>query len=452
MDKKTMVMIGPFGTVSGYGAHARDIFHSFYDSGKFDIQLMDTPWGGCPRNALKPGNAKDKIVLDAFADKVPDIQPDICVDVRIPNEFQPIGKFNIGITAGIETTAVSQKWIEGCNKMDLIIVPSEHSKSGFVNTIYDKVQQLPNGEKQKVGEDKLEKPMEVAFEGVHAESYFPLDEKKIESGIYDIINDMVPEEKAFLFVGQWVHGNYGEDRKDIGRMIKIFFETFLRTKNPPALVLKSHGADFSILDREEIFKKINDVKKQFPSLYKLPNVYLLHGELTTEQMNGLYNHPKFISMVSFTHGEGFGRPLLEATFADLPVIASAWSGQLDFLDSEHSILVKGDLVPIPKSAVWKDILIEHSQWFTVNEASAAQCLKFAFENTNDFKDAAVQLGKINRKKYKHSDMTKVLVDIFDKHYEKQPKQVSMNLPKLKKKSTLPKLEKKSTTEPQGAAV
>ena len=120
MNKQLVLIVGPVGTRSGYGDHARDIFHSFYDMDRYDIKVVDVRWGDTPRNALNIENNKDKRIIDCILSGMElDRQPDIYVDVRIPNEFETHGKFNIGITAGIETTAVSQAWLDGCNKMDL---------------------------------------------------------------------------------------------------------------------------------------------------------------------------------------------------------------------------------------------------------------------------------------------------------------------------------------------
>ena len=137
--KKLMLICAPVTSRSGYGDHARDLVRSFMNHNKYDIKIMDVRWGETPRNALNKNNTEDKEMLDLIIHENINKQPDVYVDIRIPNEFQLNGKINIGITAGIETTAVSQKWIEGCNRMDLVIVPSEHSKSGFVDSIYDKV-------------------------------------------------------------------------------------------------------------------------------------------------------------------------------------------------------------------------------------------------------------------------------------------------------------------------
>ena len=332
--------------------------------------------------------------------------------------------------------------------MDLIIVPSEHSKSGFVNTIYDKLNNLPDGKQQKIGELKLEKPMEVLFEGVDENIYKSLEMKEIDKEFFDWLNNEVPEKFAFLHVGQWTKGDYGEDRKDISKTIKIFYESFANKKKQPALILKTNGATYSVLDREDCKTKIDAIKNQFPKDWKLPNVYLLHGELNKQEMNYLYNHPKIKSFVSFTHGEGFGRPLLEATMVGLPVIASGWSGHLDFLSDEYSLVIKGTLNKIPKSAVWKDLLIPESQWFSIDESDAYKAFNYTFKEHQLLKRNANILMTENYSKFTLSNMTGELKQIIDKYISAAPSAVSFNLPKLKKvkddknsKLTLPKLKK-----------
>ena len=429
--KKLMLICAPVSSRSGYGDHARDLVTSFLQHDKYDIKILDVRWGDCPRTALDINNDNDRKIIDCILTRDLQQQPDIYVDIRIPNEFQTHGKFNIGITAGVETTAVSGKWLEGCNKMDLVIVPSEHSKEGFVQSVYDKMQEMPNGQQQKVGALKLETPMEVLFEGVNEDIYKPLNKDEIDSDFFDWLNNEVPEKFAYLFLGQWTKGGYGEDRKDIARMIKVFYESFANKKKQPALILKTNGAGFSILDREDCLNKIKSIKSMFPSDWKLPNVYLLHGSFTDAEMNYLYNHPKTKAMVSFTHGEGFGRPLLEATMTGLPVVASNWSGQTDFLSTNNSILLAGKLGQIPKSVVWKDILVEQSEWFNVDENQAYQALNYSFDNHSKLKTMAKDLMKENREKFTLEKMTEKLLMIVDKHYNVAPKSVGLKLPKLK---------------------
>jgi glycosyltransferase involved in cell wall biosynthesis len=441
--KKFMLICAPVSSRSGYGDHARDLVRSFLTHDKYDIEILDVPWGECPRDALDIEKDIDMISRINKTNQV-NRHPDVYVDIRIPNEFQTYGKINIGITAGIETTAVSQAWIDGCNKMDLIIVPSEHAKKGFIDTVYEKLQNTPDGKQQKVGEFRLEKPMEVLFEGANENLYKSIDDVSL-----NLVDD-IKENFCFLHVGQWTQGGYGEDRKDIAKMIKIFYESFANKKEQPALLLKTNGATYSIMDREDCLKKINEVKSKFPKDWNLPNVYLLHGSLSEKEMNKLYNHPKVKAFVSLTHGEGFGRPLLEATMTGLPVIASAWSGHVDFLSEVDSLLLGGELVQVPQSMVWKDIIIPESQWFNVNEQQAYKAMNYCFTNYDEVKEKALNLMKVNRDKFTLNKMTEKLDKIITPFMDKVPQQVGLNLPKLKKvgkteppKIKLPKLKKLS---------
>lgn len=326
--------------------------------------------------------------------------------------------------------------------MDLVIVPSEHSKKGFVEAMYEKMQTLPDGKQQKIGELKLEKPIEVLFEGTNNDIY-----KSIENVSLDLV-DNIKEDFCFLHVGLWGNGGYGEDRKDISKLVKVFYESFANKKQQPALILKSCGGTFSILDREDCLSKINNIKSKFPSDWKLPNVYLLHGSLSDEEMNKLYNHPKVKTFVSLTHGEGYGRPLQEATMVGLPVIASGWSGHMDFLSQTDSMLLGGEMVQVPQSQVWKDIIIPESQWFNVNEQQAYKAMNYCFTNYDEVKEKALNLMKVNRDKFTLDKMTEKLDEIVKPHIDKVPQQVGLNLPKLKKiggsqppKIKLPKLKK-----------
>ena len=439
--KKFMVICAPITSRSGYGDHARDLFHSFYDTGKFDIKIWDVPWGDCPRNALEYPNVKNDLIKSCILNSTQiDRQPDVYVDIRIPNEFQQIGKFNIGITAGIETNAVSQKWLEGCNNMDLIIVPSEHSKNGFLNTVYDKMNQLPDGQQQKIGELKLQKPIEVLFEGVDTDIFKKIGEKDFKHKISKDINEKITEDFLYLHVGQWAKGGYGEDRKDIGKLLKVFMESFANKKNKPGLLLKTNGASFSVMDKSDCLNKINEIKKLFPEDWDLPNVYLLHGSLSSDEMNELYNHEKIKVFVTFTHGEGFGRPMLESTMVGLPVIAPNWSGHVDFLDTNRSLLLSGNLDKVPKSMIWTDIIIDESQWFVVNESDAYKTLNYSYEKQNDLKIKADELMKNNNKKFSLNHMTEKLNEILDRHESSSPTQVGLNLPKLKKVNKEPKIK------------
>tara|TARA_A100001201_G_scaffold69868_1_gene64383 strand:+ start:1870 stop:3144 length:1275 start_codon:yes stop_codon:yes gene_type:complete len=421
--KPLLVMSAPVATRSGYGDHSRDLLRSLIAMDKYDIKVLSQRWGSCPMNAL---GEEDKDIASLLHFGNLPKQPDIWIQVTVPNEFQPVGKYNIGITAGIETTHVSHPWVEGMNRMNLVIVTSEHSKQSFVNSVYDKIN---NHTKQKEGEFRVNTPMEVLFEGVDTKIWKKTNE--ITKTVADELSS-IKESFCFLFVGHWLHGNFGHDRKDVGGMLKTFFETFKRVQNKPALILKTSQATFSVIDRENILKRIREIAQQCGE--NLPNVYLLHGDLEPEEMNSLYNHPKVKAMISFTHGEGYGRPLAEFCVTQKPVIASNWSGHIDFL--KHSVLLPGELQEVHPSAQWENVVIDKSQWFYVNHLYASRVLKDVHKKYKKYIPDARKQARLIREDMNLDKMTDKFREIMDK-YVKVPEQVALNMPKIK----LPKLEK-----------
>ena len=352
-----------------------------------------------------------------------------------------VGKYNIGSTAGIETTACPQDWIEGLNRMDLNIVPSNFSKEALEKTIYDRID---NNTKQVLGNIKCEKPIEVLFEGADTKIY--KKPKQISKELKKEFQQ-IDESFLFLYVGHWLNGSIGNDRKDTGMLVKVFLETFKNQKKKPALLMKTNSADFSVLDREEMMKRIENIKNSIKG-DDLPNIYLLHGDLTDDEINQLYHHPRVKTHISLTHGEGFGRPLLEASLSEKPVIASNWSGHKDFLPEDKALMLPGSLTKVPNEAFPDNIYVEGSQWFSVNYPVASNVIKDVYENYKKYVPNAKKLSYENKNKFSLNAMTKEFEKILDKYLPEFEEQVSLKLPQLKStgKTTsnikLPKLKKK----------
>ena len=420
--KPTCVLVGPVGSRSGYGDDARNRALALIRWGKFDVKIAPTRWGNCPMTELndetRPGV---KEIKSCMMNTPLQTQPELVIQVAIPNEFQAPGKFNVGVTAGIESTAPKPEWIEGLNRMNMTIVPSKFTKEVFEKVSYQK--SLANGQQETI---KMTKPMEVAFEGIDTSIYRKTSETSTE---IDNAIDIIPESFCFLFVGHWLQGDLGADRKDIGMLIKVFSEVFKNKKNKPALILKTSGATFSQMDKHEILKKIHIIRQ--PMTGDLPNIYLIHGDITPTELNRLYNHPKVKAHVSFTHGEGFGRPLLEASLSGKPVIASNWSGHLDFLPDNLAILLPGALNQVPPSAC-NEWLIKEAQWFNVNYSVAAQKMEDVFENYIKYIPNAEKLRQQNLVAFTQEAGMKVFIDILEKHLPVFEKKVQVVLPKFKK--------------------
>ncbi len=447
MSKPLVIVQAPVATRSGYGSHSRDLCKSLINSDKYDVKILGLNWGSTPMNALDKNNPGDKLILDRIM-KQPqlDRQPDVNIQITVPNEFQKIAKYNIGITAGIETTQCSPEWLQGLNRMDLIIVPSEHSKKVFENSVYTQKDQAGN----VTQELRCTTPIEVLYEGVDTDIFRKT--KDIPSTIKDELNK-ITESFNFLYVGHWLEGPLGQDRKDTGMLVKVFLETFKNKKNPPALIMKTSSATFSVIDKYSLIKKVKSIRDTIENAKTLPNIHILHGDLTDEEMNGLYNHPKVKAHISFTKGEGFGRPLLEATTSEKIVVAPNWSGQVDFLKDNLSVLLPGKITKVHPSVVWDKVILADSGWFTINYPYASKVLKDIHKNPYNYSVRARKQGMLSSSKFSLKGMDKIFDDILVKYLPKFETPVELKLPKLKKlgdKNTppaikLPKLKKLGET-------
>ena len=434
MNKPLCIVSSPVDTFSGYGARSRDFIKSLIKAkgDEWDIKLLSQRWGQTPFGFLNETVDNEKDLLDRIIPQMT-TQPDAWFQITVPNEFQSVGKhLNVGVTAGIETTICDPSWIEGCNRMTLNLVSSQHAKTVFENSQFEQKDTTTNKTTAII---KLTAPVEVLFEGVDLNKYF-----KTSPSQTDLVQQIskIKEDFAFLFVGHWLQGEFGEDRKNVGYMIKAFLEVFKGKTNAPALIMKTNSATTSIMDRNSMLEKIEAVRKTVKG--RIPNIYLLHGDLEDEDINDLYNHSKVKAMVSFTKGEGYGRPLLEFTVTEKPVIASGWSGHIDFLDKDAAILVGGELKQIHASAVVPNMLIADSQWFAPNDGQAGYALKEVFENYKKYIPLAKKQASISKNKFSLDKMTETLGKILDEKTNPIPKFIPLELPKLNK-IELPKLKK-----------
>ena len=351
------------------------------------------------------------------------------MQITVPNEFQPVGQFNIGISAGIETNIFPSEFLVGMNKMNLNLVSSKHSKDVALATTFN--QQDKQG--KITGQLKLEKPIEILFEGLDLDKYYKNPQN---SGLLKDIH----EDFCFLFTGHWLPGNFGEDRKNTALLVKTFLETFKGPgKKKPALVMKTNHVNYSLLDREEILKRINRIKDGISGT--LPNIYLIHGELTDDEMNQLNNDNKIKAFVSFTKGEGYGRPLAEAAITGKPTIVSNWSGHVDFIHPEYNILVGGDLKNVHKSAA-NQFLLKDSQWFNINTDIASRAMKDVVKYYKKYWEKSRKQTQYLKDNWTFDKMVEKINEFMPK-VEAAPQMQTLNLPKLKKKTVkteLPKLK------------
>ena len=427
MSKPTFVISCPINTYSGYGARSRDIVKAIIELDKYDVKILPQRWGSTPQGFIKDNPEWEFLTKHLLNSPQLPSQPEIWMQITVPNEFQQVGKYNIGCTAGIETTIAPAEWIEGCSRMNLILGSSEHTIKVLKDSKFEKRDQKTN---QPVGNIEWNGDSEVIFEGANTDVYKPV------KSTFDLSN--IKEEFAYLFVGHWMQGQLGEDRKNVGLLIKAFFETFKNKSKKPALILKTSTVGSSYMDRDELIRRIKSIKDTVKST-NLPNVYLLHGEFTDIEMNEIYNHSKVKAMVNLTKGEGFGRPLLEFSLVNKPIITTNWSGHTDYLNPEFVTLLQGTMTKVHPSAA-NNMLLAEAEWFNVDHGHVGHYLKDVFENYKGYAENAKRQGFQSRNKFSFNAMKEKLGKLFTDKIPEFPKQVQLQLPKLKK-IELPKLKK-----------
>lgn len=413
MDKISIIVSCPIDTYSGYGARSRDFVKALLLDKKYDVRILSQRWGNTSFGYLNDHNEDElsSLIIPTLTSK-----PDVWVQITVPNEFQKVGKYNIGVTAGIETTVCDSSWIIGCNNMDLVLTSSQHSKSVFEKTIYEE-ENKQTGVKNTL---KLNTKVEVLFEGVDITKYFK------SASNFDLSS--IKEEFCFLFVGTWLPGDFGQDRKNIGYTIKAFLETFKNKPTQPALILKTGLGTSSHMNSDVIFKKIDLIRRSVKG--KLPNIYFIDGDMNDSEVNALYNHSKVKAMICLTKGEGFGRPLLEFSTVGKPIITSFWSGHTDFLYRDFVKFIGGQLTQVHKSASSKNMILENAQWFTPDDAEVNNALKEIYKNYKKYLEPAKRQSYLSKTNFSFEAMSLLLSSILKDNLPEFPKQLDLNLPNL----------------------
>lgn len=406
--KQNILITAPIFSISGYGKKAKDIVKSIirnYEN-DYDIQIIVNNWG----NSV---NDIDDTLLK-FVVRDVKISPHIYIHVGLPNEMKKLGTlYNILFTSSIETTVMDISWLHGANMADLVIVPSAFAKQSLVDTTYKN-----NSNTELI---KFNQKCEILFEGIDVDLFKSLK----HSEITDIDLSQISEKFCFLFVGQWTNGSFGNDRKNIGNLVKNFCETFKSKIDRPALIIKTNKGNYTKIDYYECLNELNAIKDKYCPKNS-PNIFLLHGEFTDEQMVQLYNHNKVKAFISLTHGEGFNRvPAEFACATNKPLILPNYSGHLDYIDENVAYLIGGTLVDVNSSAFVENTIVAGSKWFEPNYDSSSKLMKQIFQNYSKTLDDGKRQGRKIREEFSLNKMDEKLKQIFDEYV---PKIMEIKLP------------------------
>ena len=388
--KKKIYVKAPVLSQSGYGEQSRFALRALKSREDiFDIYIQPIPWGktGWIWNNTEFRQWMDTRIEQTRFSLQQQFQPDISLQITIPNEFERLCPTNIGYTAGIEATSCSPQWLPKCNEMDKILVVSSHAK----NTIKETTAQAQNKETGETVPYKCEKPMTVVWENTeHHKS------EKIDGFELDYDNN-------FLVVSQL------GPRKNFENTVCWFVEEFIDQE--VGLVVKANFKSNSVIDYTHVENHLKSLLLRYEN--RKCKVYLLHGDLTSGQMTWLYSNPKIKSLINISHGEGFGLPMFEAAREALPIITIGWSGQLDFLHhggKDYFQPVEYTLRPIQQQAVWPGVLEKEAMWAFADQGSYKMTLRKTLKNLDKIKEQAKELQGLVLDKFSDDNLHKLFVD------------------------------------------
>ena len=409
---KKVIVRGPALSQSGYGEHTRFLLRSLRSRPDlFDIYLVNTVWG---QTSWLWRDDEERRWIDFLLSKTIQYgqqqgQFDVSLQVTIPGEWERMAPVNIGVTAGVETTKISPQWVEKSMQMDKIIVVSEHAKYGFENTEY----QATNNQTGENFMAKVTCPVEIVG--------YPV--KNIEST--DISLDL-KHEFNFLTMGTWI------PRKNLENTVKWFVEEFY--DQDVGLIVKTSLARNCIQDREVAAFKLKELLSEYDD--RECEVYLLHGDMSEEEITGLYQHPKVKALIAVAHGEGFGLPIFEAAYNSLPVITVAWGGQCDYLymptkdkkgktkNTPMFTSVSYDIKQIQESARWDTVLQADSQWSFAKEWDYKKSLRSVKKQYGTPKAKAKKLQKYIVNNFSEEKVYKKMVNAI---YEEELQELLSNV-------------------------
>jgi glycosyltransferase involved in cell wall biosynthesis len=364
--KKRVLLRAPLLTISGYGVHSRQIFEYLYNKDEFDITVELLNWG--QTSWMINPNLEDGLIMKIMS-KSKQVQGvyDLTIQVQLPDEWNPkLGHKNIGISAFVETNKINPEWIDKCNLMDEIIVPST-----FIKDTIDKTKKcsttitvVPELYNQEV----LNNHRQLVANKLHFDTSF-----------------------NFLLFGQLTGQDPWTDRKNIYFTIKWFCETFKDNKDV-GLVVKTNMGKSTIIDRKLTFNTLSTIIKEVRQ-GDYPRIHLVHGNMNSKEVAGIYQQESIKCLITATRGEGYGLPIIDAAASGMPVIATGWSGHLDFLDKKYSTLLHYELKAVANNKIDNRIFVKGSKWAEVDEDHFKLKLLECYEKIDSKKRNANKLKK-----------------------------------------------------------
>lgn len=382
---KKVVFRGPVLTRSGYGTHSLQVARWLLSRSDVDVRFICTPWGDTPW--LLDANYLDGTVGKIMDRSIPDQQSsdfDVSIQLQLPNEWNPsLAKKNVGMTAAIETDRCNPDWIRCVDAMDVVIVPSTHARASITNTgtVNKNILVIPEAFNDEIVKehDQLNLELETKFN--------------------------------FLIFGQLTGSNAFNDRKNTYFTLKWLCETF---KNDPdvGIILKTNMGKNTKIDKQNVLNTARNVLKE-ARIGQFPKLHILHGDMNDKEIAGLYKNKSIKALVALTRGEGFGLPIIDAAASGLPIIATNWSGHLDFLKLGNFIKVSYQMIDVHPSRIDGNLFMKGSRWAQPSEDEAKKKLSKFRDNSSIPTEWAADLKKKIVENYSFTAISSLYDEAFE---------------------------------------
>lgn len=356
-----VLLRAPVLTSSGYGVHSRQIFDWLQKKEDIDLTVECLSWGKTPW-LLNPELEQGMVGKIMQCSKKVNPPYDVTFQVQLPDEWdKSLGEFNIGVTAAVETDRCNPKWVDACNEMDAVVVPSIFTK-------------------------KVLKTSGICLTPIHViHEYF---NEEILINHKDTHSVKFETDFNFLIVAQLSAMNPEDDRKNIFNTIDAIMHA-CNDRKDIGIVIKTNMGKGSSIDKRLCLNTFTKMKQAIRTKYK-NKIYLIHGTMSQEEISSLYTHPQIKCLVSATRGEGFGLPLIEAAASGLPVIATNWSGHLDFLGNKF-LKISYELKEIPATRIDNRIFFKDFKWANPNIEDAKDKIVEFTKSESEQKNTALLL-------------------------------------------------------------
>ena len=383
-DRINIIMQAPAFSQSGYGYHARDLIMGLFNSGKYNISLIPVGWGAS--TTYEARKDIDDSLIFMCNNRISQGVPFVWVQMGVPHEFKRVAPINIGITAGSEAEPYPKKWADYCNQMTALIVPSKYVKDQMILC-------------------GVKIPIFIVPEGVDISAYNNTDSPA--TSITEKL-DNLSTTFNFLVVGQWLFGNMHEDRKNIPFSALVAIDALLE-HNDVGVIIKTHLHNASSPDKYTTIERLTNLMGPKAK----GRVHLIHGTLTDEEMASMYKHKYTKAFLSMTHGEGFGRQIIEACACDLPILVTGYGGQMDFVKPDLATILEYNMIDLPQACIMPELLLPGMKWAEVDYDKAKNRLRRCYETYPIAKQRAVDLGKIIRSDWTLERSNTLLLDAFN---------------------------------------